>query len=969
MDANGVPFPGRQWALRPLAMLAVTVLLLLTVALLAWQTYRALERALVSATTESIAHVGHSLQHNARLILLPARDKLHFLAYGPLTTETTLSGRLQVLPLIREMLALDRTLDALYAGYPNGDFVLFRPLHTDELRREVEAPDEAVLLVQSIVQRAGGEALGEYRFFDDSGEAVAERVMPDYRFDARTRVWYRLAREHRTAVITNPYAFFTTHDTGVTMARHAGNGIVLGLDATLDTLAQALGGMRMTASTEVALIADDGRVLAYTDPWRMLIPGQDSSYQLATVAQLGVEALQSAYAAGTPSGKTQTEDGRVWFTSALRLDVSDDIRSLLLVAIPEDEVLASAWATLTMLLVSGSAILLLALVLVFYATGAFARPLRHLADETRRLMAFDFAPRRLPRSYIREVDALSRSVGGMKETIAGFMRTSETLGAERDLERLMEGVLSALMTSAHCSGGAVYLPGEEGGPAAGQGGPGRREGPGDLQRCLSLGVGAARADARYPRHFAHGGAAKGATAVHPVPRAAATRATCRGEVDGQMLIATPLLSRDGALIGVLAMQTRSDGAPAEALSGFVEAIAGSMAVAIEARQLIAGQKKLLDGFIKIIADAIDAKSPYTGGHCGRVPAVAKLLAEALHATDEGPLRDFRLDDEDRETLHFAAWLHDCGKVTTPEYVVDKATKLEAVYNRIHEIRLRFELLKRDAEIAALQACLAGEDGETARARTAALQATLDDEFAFVAHCNIGSESLDDDSVARLKTIGERRWMRTLDDRLGLSRAELAQFGNVPAPRLPVAERLLADKAEHLVPRPPDERFTRDNPWGFAMQPPQFKRNGGELYNLGIRRGTLTAEERFIINDHIVQTIVMLEGLPFPRHLTRVPEIAGGHHERIDGRGYPRGLTGGEMSVLSRLMAIADVFEALTASDRPYKPAYTLSQAIGIMRGMVEDGHLDPDIFEVFLRSGVPLRYAEQFMEQAQIDVL
>ncbi|MEI9981766.1 MAG: HD domain-containing phosphohydrolase [Aliidongia sp.] len=448
-----------------------------------------------------------------------------------------------------------------------------------------------------------------------------------------------------------------------------------------------------------------------------------------------------------------------------------------------------------------------------------------------------------------------------------------------------------------------------------------------------------------------------------VTQAAADIARSGVSIEG--LVAVALRSREGDLVGVLVLSAPAGNhGERRSVIRFVSALAGTAAIAIETRRLIGAQKAMLEGLIRLIAGAIDAKSPYTGGHCQRVPVLAQMLAEAAHQTTTGPYADFRLSAEDREALYVAAWLHDCGKVTTPEYVVDKATKLETINNRIHEIRTRFEVLKRDAEIAMLRGSARGADAEAA---LAAEWAALDADFAFIAECNLGGEAMDPDRLARLHQIGKRRWQRTIDNRLGLSREELQRAAASPARSLPAEEPLLADRPEHIVPRVDNGLFGADSPWGFRMDVPQHRMNLGELHNLGIARGTLTPEERHIINDHIVQTIVILSKLPLPRHLRRVPEIAGGHHERMDGRGYPRRLRGAEMSPLARMMAIADVFEALTAADRPYKAPKTLSQALAIMTAMVGEGHLDPELFELFLASGVYRDYAEAYLDPSQRD--
>jgi hypothetical protein len=318
-------------------------------------------------------------------------------------------------------------------------------------------------------------------------------------------------------------------------------------------------------------------------------------------------------------------------------------------------------------------------------------------------------------------------------------------------------------------------------------------------------------------------------------------------------------------------------------------------------------------------------------------------------------------------VHIAAWLHDCGKVTTPDFVVDKATKLETIYDRIHEIRLRFELLKSVAESEFWKSRALGGDEIAQKQKLEAERATLDEEFAFVAQCNQGGEFLSPEKQARLHAIGKRTWTRTLDDRLGIAHEQLKLRDNQPVSSLPCSEALLSDRPEHRIARPEIQRFAMDNPWGFRMQVPELLYNRGELHNLCISRGTLSDEERYKINEHIIQTLMMLSQLPFPKHLQNVPEIAGGHHEKMDGTGYPKGLTREQMSPVARMMAIADIFEALTAVDRPYKKGKTLSEAIKIMTYMKRDHHIDDELFELFLRSGVYLEYAKRYMPEELID--
>lgn len=350
-----------------------------------------------------------------------------------------------------------------------------------------------------------------------------------------------------------------------------------------------------------------------------------------------------------------------------------------------------------------------------------------------------------------------------------------------------------------------------------------------------------------------------------------------------------------------------------AVQPLIEALASQAAIALDNQLLIQAQRELLESFIQVIASAIDAKSNYTGGHCQRVPVLTEMLAEAACKSQKGTFKDFDLNEEEMYELRIAGWMHDCGKVTTPEYVVDKSTKLETIYDRIKTVKTRFEVLKRDAEISYLKACAReGADKKVLRIKYKACIAQLDDDCSFIETVNVGGEFMEDAKKNRVKRIARYKWR----DGHGQKR-----------------------------------EFLDEN----------------EIYNLCISRGTLTHEEREVINNHIVMTIEMLEQLPFPKHLKRVPEYAGGHHEKMDGTGYPKGLKAEEMSLPARMMAIADIFEALTAADRPYKKAKTLTDSLRIMGFMVRDQHIDPELFELFLESGVYRNYAEKFLLPHQID--
>ena len=441
------------------------------------------------------------------------------------------------------------------------------------------------------------------------------------------------------------------------------------------------------------------------------------------------------------------------------------------------------------------------------------------------------------------------------------------------------------------------------------------------------------------------------------------------------LLSVPLKFHQGEVRGVLLLinaQKPQRGVVPFSLEmvHFVESLASQAAVALDNNSLVMAQERLMESIVMLMATATDAKSSYTGGHCARVPELCRLLAEAVCGTQQGIFADFNMSAEENNAFRLAAWLHDCGKMATPEHVVDKATKLETIHNRIHEIRTRFEVLRRDRLIEYQQALLEGrQDPHRLKKTWQEACAVLAEEFAFVARCNVGGERMAPEAIARLEQIGARTWVRYFDDRLGLSYGELKRIAALPKRALPAQERLLDDKQEHIFFRTPGADAKGLDHYGITVKQPEFLYNHGELYNLRVAYGTLTEEERFKVNEHSILSIIMLQQLPFPKHLAGIPEIAGAHHETLIGTGYPRQLTKAEMSVQARMLAIADIFEALTAADRPYKAPKTLSEALAIMSVMRDKQHIDADLFALFLSSGIYQTYAEAFLMPSQRDVV
>ena len=417
------------------------------------------------------------------------------------------------------------------------------------------------------------------------------------------------------------------------------------------------------------------------------------------------------------------------------------------------------------------------------------------------------------------------------------------------------------------------------------------------------------------------------------------------------LLTLPLINRKGYIIGAVQYINCQDIKGknisfTKDMQKEISAFCNLASLILENRKLNEDYGQLLESFIEVLARAIDAKSPYTGSHCQKVPIITKMLATAATEEKEGSLKDFEMSDDDWYALHIASWLHDCGKVTTPEYIVDKATKLETITNRIHEIRNRFEILRRDAHITYLQKRLAEvADKETLQAEFVARVKQLEDDFAFVAWCNTGDNEISKADQKRLEEIGRQTFTRYFNRMLGLSWAERNAVTTPEIYNHPCQEQLLQDRPDHLID-------------GY---------NRGELYNLKIPQGTINKEEREKINDHIVVTIDMLKALSFPKKLANVIEYAGCHHEWVNGKGYPNHLTGDQMSIPAKIIAIADVFEALTAKDRPYKEPKKLSQVLRIMQNMKNIGHLDPDLYKIFITHKVYMDYAEQYMDKDQIE--
>ncbi|WP_256809698.1 HD domain-containing phosphohydrolase [Pseudomonas siliginis] len=944
-----------------------TFLLLLTGVVLGLFNYHQTTQIILSSSEKLFDRIEQDVRLDLQATYQPIRNLLSLLADTPAAQASDLEQRLPLLKPFSQSLTDNPALASLYLGYANGDFFMVRALRTPALKAQLQAPEAAAYQVWSIEHAPQGAVRSQSLFFDQALTPINRREHPQEPYDPRSRTWFSDALQQAGQITTEPYVFFSTHNVGTTLARRSGENAVIGADLTLASLSTALGKHQVTPSTEIALYDTDGNAVAYPDSHRLIV--DDRTARLARAADLSPEL--NALLSSDNIGKRLQVNDRQWIVARTGIEEGGPKGLQLALLVPEDELLVDAFRMRWQGALITLAILLLCLPLGWVISRILVKPLHALVKEADAIRSFDFSSPLARRSPVLEVDQLSLSMARMKETLGSFFRITDSLCAETRFAPLLERVLFETVQIAQAQAGLIYLREADGARMEPYGlvidGVPQKLEAFDIQgRELHKNTG--------PAWFEQLASANNTVSHLGFDQAGDLQKILLAMESPRIhLIGIRLHNQHDETIGLLILLVNDSGEPSDLEKlrpdriAFLQAVSGAAAVSIESQRLQARQKQLLDAFIQLLASAIDAKSPYTGGHCQRVPELTLMLAQAAAASQDPAFSAYQPSEDEWEALHIAAWLHDCGKVTTPEYVVDKATKLETINDRIHEIRTRFEVLKRDVWINYWQTVARGADeAALARARDSELL-MLDDDFAFVARCNLGGEAMAEADLQRLERVAQRRWLRTLDDRVGVSWEENRRQAKTPAPLLPVSESLLADKPEHLIERDKSELIPEDNPWGFKLDVPEYKYNRGELYNLKIGRGTLTREERYIINHHMVQTIMMLSHLPFPGHLDSIAEIAGGHHEKMDGTGYPKRLKREEMSLPARMMAIADIFEALTAADRPYKKAKSLSEALGIMATMCREAHIDAPLFGLFINEGVYMQYATRFLDPAQID--
>ena len=950
-----------------------TILVLLIGITLAWVSYKQISDLTFETTETLFTKTVDELELHFQKEYRPVSTSVRLLASAEISEARNLDDRMQHIPILAEVLRDEPQVISFGIGYTNGDYFIMRTLNTTHMRSVFEAPEEATFMIDHISHNETGENRQKRIFLTEYLDPVGETLFSQTSYDPRVRPWYQQPGTSSEMKVTSPYLFFFSKKVGITLSRSSlKGGSTVAADITLDNLSHILQKNRITPSTFSLIFNDEDEVLSHSTKGDSLFadsPG-DAIPLLSSLPGPLVERIR--YLANQEDKVVPFEhDDERWFGTVRDISTNNRFSIKLLIAAPERELLATAFEVRRTSIIIIIGVVLLVLPIAWFVANQIARPLRKLAHDARSIADFNFDNELKVDSIVLEVDQLSSAMESMRVTISNFFDLITSLSAESDINRLLGRVTDETMKASSAEAAVIYLLSDQETELVAQ--PVRIKN-GDVLSADML-----------PKETLADEAERNSLLESFINNKSSVQVLEKNQhqdhhllplfealgTDKITVVILPLTNRNDEGTGLLCLIYGEQSPGVNTLSpehiGFAQALSGFTAVSMESRQLLQTQKDLLQSFIELIASAIDAKSPYTGGHCQRVPELAKMLAAAACDSKDPRFADFSLSEEEWEELHIAAWLHDCGKVTTPEYVVDKATKLETIYDRIHEIRMRFEVLKRDAEVEFWQQLAEGGVREQLQRQLDEQLAQLDDDFAFVAACNQGGEFMAPEKLERLNQIAARTWHRTLSDRAGISWEEGLRKQRNAESVLPVEEPLIADKEEHIYYRDPSETIPTDNPWDFKLDTPEHKYNKGELYNLSVARGTLAAEERFKINEHMVQTIVMLNQLPFPKHLRNVPAIAGGHHETMIGTGYPKKLRRDDMSLTARMMAIADIFEALTAADRPYKKAKSLSESIKIMSFMKKDQHIDADLFELFLQSGVYRDYAEQFLDKAQID--
>ena len=667
--------------------------------ILSWHNYNKTSEILIASGDQVFDQINTEVTLELGSIRKSVKQTVNFIAQSSIGLINSVLAPKQSLKLLSSALANDTNLSAIQIAYPNGDYFIIRPIYSEDTRKTFKAPDNAAYIIDIINTDEQGKRWLLRLFYDQGLYEVSRNVTTPTVYDPRERPWYKLALENSQPTTTQPYLFHFLHKVGLTLTTQTPyQGIVVAADVTLDQLSNTLQHRNSTPDSEIVVFQKNGNALIYTDINRLIIESGDGHYKMAKLSELDSDVLTFL----SQDLKLETQslkfsfNGQTWLGGIREMHIPGGNSFFVLMVSPENELLSSAITIRDQSLLMTAIIILLTIPIVWLFARKISNPLRRLATEAKLISSFDFSSPVKTHSMIAEVEELSTAMSMMKGTISQFLSLIHSLAAEQNFDILLQRITQQTMQISEADGAVTYLYNEK---------------ENTLEpRFMQIGT----EDIKYLKDIPTVSLDEANELGSTLDKKESSVIELSSEQPGHLnplldklatdtarMIVLPLRNRQEDTIGILCLlyKKQSDNKHnGEQHISFVQALSGFAAVSLESRQLLMLQKALLESFIKLIAGAIDSKSPYTGGHCARVPEITKLIAQAACASSDVPFQDFKLNEEQWESLYIASWLHDCGKVTTPEYVVDKATKLETIYDRIHEIRMRVEVLKRDAEI-------------------------------------------------------------------------------------------------------------------------------------------------------------------------------------------------------------------------------------------------------------------------------
>lgn len=911
-----------------------------------WLTNKGLSELLLEANGKLFYRIATETRHQLNQHYSTAFTMIGAFRKSYAINSSEVDVREKVLPQIVHLLKESPHVSSYSFYYPSGDFFSVSRVKNQMMARRLNV-DSSVKIIIAHNNNGTVQIRGSDEHLTQFTEIDASKVIL-----YKSHSWFSDAQTEKS-LISSPTLLPISEMVGVNIYRKNDKGIVITAEVLLEDIHSSLTDTLTNDSSIRVLYNDVGQVFAFSDRLDANIP---SALLTDKLDELPNKVVLYAINKNQRDGKLGLFEfeGEKWFGQVVTFQPLQGQTFHLLMTAKAADLFDNGALIKKQTIYTSLVVLLLILPGIFAVSVYISKPIKRATQNAKDIESFKFdKDDKTPHSYIREIEELNQAQRSTRSTISQFISLTNNIANKENLDDMLSLVCRETAKAVEASGVLLYLH--------------------DTENEILV-----------PKYVWYEGIDESQAVARTLPVSEAKKIMNELFVANKVaifnaedierldvpwdksragkVICIPLMDRSGSVIGSFGVLYEGDNALEryQSYEDYLHTLLGFTSVTIETHDMMDAQKSLLDSFIQVFAGSLDRKSPYTGNHCQRVPVITEWLTQAAQDSQYGVFKGFSLTPKQWEELKMASWLHDCGKITTPEHIVDKATKLETIYNRIHEVRMRFEVIKREKEIELLKA----QHGELTTEHLQQLDAhnfQVNKDFEFIAELNLGGEFVDDGDIRRLHKIAEQTWTRTLSKTAGISWVE--QQRSQEQPPLPTTEQVLADLPEHLVPWD----FARVNDERFTLKATDYQANLGELYNLSTRRGTLADEDRFIINDHIIQSINILESLPFPKHMRDVAKIAGGHHEKMDGTGYPMGLKGDEMPLTARIMAIADVFEALTSTDRPYKKAKTLSESIRIMSFMVKDGHLDPDLFELFLSSGVYMRFAKEYMEPEQQD--